>query len=153
MDDFDRKLLEIVQRDCGLTHAQLAESINLSASAVRRRLARLRESGVIIAEVSLVNPAKLSVTVITSVRFDKETRSTYSCFKKRMLDAPEVAQCYTVSGDVDFIVVAHFRDLAHYELWIDEYILSDDTVQRSDTNIVYSRIKYETAVPVMTLGK
>lgn len=70
-----------------------------------------------------------------------------------MLDAPEVAQCYTVSGDVDFIVVAHFRDLAHYELWIDEYILSDDTVQRSDTNIVYSRIKYETAVPVMTLGK
>ena len=61
---------------------------------------------------------------------------------------PAVAQCYAVSGETDFIVIAHFEDLPSYEQWIDRHILSDDSVQRSDTNIVYSRVKYETAVNV-----
>ncbi|NHK28829.1 Lrp/AsnC family transcriptional regulator [Parvularcula flava] len=148
MDSFDRHILTLLQDNCRLTNEQIAEQVNLSATSVRRRIARLREDGIIIADVSLVDPGKLGITVIVSVTMNEETRQTYSRFKKRMLDADEVTQCYTVSGETDFIVIAHFRDLPTYEVWIDEYILSDDTIRRSDTNIVYSRFKYATALPV-----
>lgn len=148
MDESDRKILTIVQRNNRLTHEQISDQINISPSAVRRRLTRLRQEGVIVADVALLKPGKHSITAITSVRLVNETHKIYESFKKKMKGAVEVAQCYTVSGETDFIIVAHFSDLPSYEKWIDRYILSDDSVQRSDTNIVYSCVKYETAINV-----
>lgn len=148
MDSFDRRLLELVQADCRLTHEQLADKVHLSPTSVRRRLARLRADGVIIGDVSLVDPGKLGITVIVSVTMQEETLSNYKRFKQRMRNAAEVSQCYTVSGETDFIVIAHMSDLERYEAWLDEYIIGDDTIRRSDTNIVYSRVKYTTSLPV-----
>lgn len=148
VDDFDRKLLTWVQRNNRLTHEQLATKVGISPSAVRRRLARLRADRVIVADVSLLDPSKRVVTVITSIRMVTETRAVYEAFRRKMKDASEVAQCYTVSGESDFIVIAHFDSLGSYEEWIDAYILSDDAVQRSETNIVYSCVKYDTSIPV-----
>lgn len=148
LDPHDRRLLALVQRNNRRSHDALAAELNLSASAVRRRLKRLRDEGVIVGDVSIVEPGRRMVTVITSIRLLQETHAVYEAFKRRMRDSSAVAQCYTVSGEADFIVIAHFDDLKRYEDWIDRYILTDDAVQRSETNIVYSRVKYETAVSV-----
>ena len=148
MDSFDAKILAIVQRNNRLTHEQIGKKLNASASAVRRRLNRLRANGVIVADVSIVNPGKSRVTVITSIRLSQETRKVYETFQSKMEACEEVAQCYTVSGAADFIVIGHFIDLPSYEAWIDKYIHGDDNVQRSDTNVVYSRVKFETAISV-----
>ena len=150
LDAFDNKLLALLQQDNRRTFAELGDAVGLSPTAVRRRVGRLRASGVIVADVSLVDPARLGVTVIISVRFEKESHTTYEAFKAQMRALPEVAQCYTVSGDVDFIVIAHLPDLAHYDVWIGEHLLSNDAIARSDTNIVYSRVKFQTALPVGT---
>jgi len=148
LDSFDKALLDQVQRDNRQSHEALGHAVGLSSSSVRRRLARLRAEGVIVADVSLLDPAALGVTVIVSIRFEKESHRTYEDFKKQMRAASEVQQCYTVSGEVDFIVIAHFPSVAIYEQWIADYLLGNDALQRSDTNIVYSRVKYDTAVPV-----
>lgn len=148
LDRFDQRLLTILQRDNTLTFAELGERVGLSATAVRRRVRKLRETGVIVADVSLLDPARLGVTVIVSVRFEKESHATYEAFKAQMRSLPEVTQCYTVSGEVDFIVIAHFPALAAYDDWIGEHLLSNAAIARSDTNIVYARVKYETALPV-----
>jgi len=148
IDQIDRKILKIVQHDNRLSNDELAEKVNLSSSAVRRRLRRLRECGVILKEVAILEPASFGISVIVSIRLASETHSIYEAFKQRMLAAQEVAQCYTVSGEADLIVIAHLKDLPSYERWMDEHVLSDDSVQRADTNIVYSRIKYETAIHI-----
>ena len=148
LDKQDRQLLSVVQKDNSLSYDAIGEQLNMSASAVRRRLKRLRNGKVIVADVSIVDPGKRLVTVITSIRMANETHAVYESFKRKMKKSPAVAQCYTVSGEADFIVIAHFEDLPSYEQWIDRHILSDDSVQRCDTNIVYSRVKYETAVHV-----
>lgn len=148
LDSFDQRILDLLQRNNQRTFAAVGEAVGLSATAVRRRVARLREEGVIIADVSLVDPAKLGITVIVSVRFEKESHATYEAFKKQMRDLQEVAQCYTVSGDVDFVVIAHLPDLPSYDEWIGAHLLSNPAIARSDTNIVYSRVKYQTAIPV-----
>lgn len=148
MDTFDSKLLALLQLNNQMTLDELGKRLNLSPTAVRRRIKKLRETGVIVADVSLVDPARLGITVIVSIRFEKESHATYEAFKTRMRAATEVAQCYTVSGEVDFIIVAHFRDLQSYDAWVGENLLSDPAIARSDTNIVYSRVKFETAIPI-----
>lgn len=151
LDAFDHRILDLLQRDNRRTFSAIGEAVGLSATAVRRRVARLRSEGVIVADVSLVDPARLGITVIISVRFEKESHATYEVFKKQMLDLPEVAQCYTVSGDVDFMVIAHLPDLPGYDDWIGRHLLSNPAIARSDTNIVYSRVKYETSIPISNL--
>ena len=148
MDGFDRRLLALVQRDNRQTNEALGAQVGLSATAVRRRLARLRAEGVIIGDVSLVDPAKLGTTVIIRVRFEKESHATYAAFKDRMLGDETVSQVYTVSGPEDFVVIAHPPDLPAYDDWIAANLLSDDNLARSETNIVYKRVKYATIVPV-----
>lgn len=65
-----------------------------------------------------------------------------------MKAAPEVRQCYTVSGEVDFIVIAHFEDLPAYEDWVADNFLSNRAIARTTTNVVYRRVKFDTAIPV-----
>lgn len=146
LDAFDHKLLSLVQRNTLQTHEALGAAVGLSPSAVRRRLNQLRASGVIVADVALVEPAKLGVTVIVSVRMEIESRLSYAAFKARMIADSQISQCYTVSGAVDFMLVGHFVDLATYERWIEINILSEPTIARSDTAIVYSRLKFDTTV-------
>ncbi len=146
LDRFDHSILTLMQQHNLTSHEELGLRVGLSASAVRRRLKLLRESGVIAADVSIINPEKVGISVIVSIRFEKESHATYEAFKSQMKALPEVAQCYTVSGETDFIVIGHFADLPSYEVWIGEYLLSNPAIARSDTNIVYSRVKFSTAI-------
>lgn len=146
LDRFDRAILALVQRNNLQSQDEIGVRVGLSASAVRRRLKLLRNAGVIAADVSIVNPEKVGISVIVSIRFEKESHTTYEAFKSQMKALPEVTQCYTVSGETDFIVIGHFADLPSYEVWIGQYLLSNPAIARSDTNIVYSRVKFSTAV-------
>lgn len=148
MDDFDRRILALVQRDNRLSHARIGHAVGLSESAVRRRLKALRDDGVIIGDVALVDPGRAGVTLIVAVAMHDESTESYRQFKERMRASPVVAQCYAVSGPVDFMLVVHLPDLADYEQWIDDHILADAAVRRCDTYVVYSRVKYSTVVAV-----
>ncbi len=146
MDHFDQAILQIVQEDCSLGYETIAEKVGLSASAVRRRLVNLRRSGVIIAERAIVDPSQIGVTLIVSVALDKENTATYRRFKTKFTDIPEIAQCYIVTGQSDFILVAHLRKMEDYETWLDEHLLCEPAIKRVETNVVYSRVKFETAI-------
>ena len=148
MDEIEKRLLRLVQQDCNQTHEQLSEQLHISNSSVRRKLDKLRKNKVIKKNVALLEPPEGMVTIITSVRMTLENNQTYASFKSKMSQSKAVTQCYTVSGEADFIVIAHFDKLSDYEVWINEHILSDDNVQRSETNIVYSTVKFETAFPI-----
>ncbi|MEM6576690.1 MAG: Lrp/AsnC family transcriptional regulator [Pseudomonadota bacterium] len=148
LDRHDQRLLALLQRNNQQTYQKLGEQLGLSDTAVRRRVQRLRKSGVIAADVSLLDPDRLGVTVIVSIRFEKESHDTYAAFKKQMGASSPVSQCYTVSGEVDFMLIAHFPDLAAYDLWVGDYILNNPAIARSTTNVVYTRVKFETAIPL-----
>lgn len=146
MDNFDHAILQIVQSDCSLGYEAIAEEVGLSASAVRRRLVKLKRSGVIVAERAIVDPSQIGVTLIVSVTLEKENTATYRRFKSKFAGVPEIAQCYIVTGQADFILVAHLSRMEDYETWLDEHLLREPTIKRVETNVVYSRVKFETAV-------
>lgn len=139
LDEFDRAILDIVQRDNRLSHAAIGARVHLSASAVRRRLDSLRERGVISAEVAIVDPATLGDTFIVQVTFAKEDPTAVAAFRARMEKEPAVAQCFAVSGEVDYWLVVHADSPAAYHAWGERVLLSDPAIARYSTSVVWAR--------------
>ncbi|MGA9995260.1 MAG: Lrp/AsnC family transcriptional regulator [Pyrinomonadaceae bacterium] len=150
MDSFDVKILNIVQRDNRLPTEKIADEVGLSPSAVQRRLKRLREDGIIEADVAIVSPEATGrkLTAIVGVILDKERPLLQSLaeFKELMLTTPEVMQCYDVAGDDDFIVIITARDMQEYETFTRKLFIENPNVRRYKTSFVVSRIKSGTMI-------
>lgn len=150
LDVFDRAILWELQSDNRQSNGRIGSKVGLSEPSVRRRVHRLRKDGHIIADVSLIDPDRLGITVIILVRFEKESQATYDAFKKEMRATAQIAQCYTVTGDEDFILIGHFLDMASYDQWVNDRLLTNPAISRSTTHVVYRRTKFETAIPIAT---
>lgn len=146
LDAFDRAILNIVQKENRLSNHEIAERVCLSEPSVRRRLAKLRKDGVITRDVSVLSREALGITFIIAVRFKDESPGAADRFRATMRESACVSQCYSVAGDIDFIVIAHNPSLADHERWAEDAIMSDPAVLRYDTTIVWSTVKYETAI-------
>lgn len=146
LDDFDHAILDIVQRNNQRSHGSIGKEVNLSASAVRRRLAAMRKVGIIVADVALTDPAKRGLTFVTSVTFDREDPVAYENFEHQMLAEPAVAQCYSVSGDCDFVLLVYAETPAAYAAWGKRVLMPNPAVGRYSTSIVWSQVKFTTVV-------
>jgi Lrp/AsnC family leucine-responsive transcriptional regulator len=150
LDEFDLKLLDAVQRNNRLTAEQLAEKVWLSASAVQRRLHRLRERKVIEAEVAIVSPEALgqSVTAIVEVTLDTDRPKVVEKFQRAIQAAPQVMQAYYVTGNADYILVITAKNMADYEAFACEFLSKRPHVKHFRTSIVMRRVKRGLILPI-----
>ena len=152
MDSFDVKILNIIQRDNRLPAEKIADQVGLSPSAVQRRLKRLREEGIIEADVAIISPEAIgrTLTAIIGVIIDKERPLSLALaeFKNLMLNTPEVMQCYDVTGESDFIVVITAKDMQEYEIISRRLFMENPNVRRYKTSIVVRRVKSGLMVPL-----
>jgi DNA-binding Lrp family transcriptional regulator len=151
---YDRQDLLIaaaLQDDNRLGVDELARKVELSPSAVHRRIARLREDGVIKADVSVLDPKALGfgMTFIVEVILEKVRVGEVSAIKKRLKAAPEVQQIYNVTGDVDLLLVVLARDVEHFEQISRELFSADPHVRRYKTSVVMDRVKTGQTVPIL----
>jgi Lrp/AsnC family leucine-responsive transcriptional regulator len=146
LDDFDRRLLDAVQEDSRRTGEALAALVGLSPAAC---LQRLRAAGVIEREVAIVDPrfTDARLTLIVNVMLQSDRRDLVDEFTRALDQAPEVAQCYTVTGAVDLVLVIHLADMAAYQAFGRRY-LHGDNVRRFETMVVMRRLKFDTALPL-----
>jgi DNA-binding Lrp family transcriptional regulator len=150
MDEFDRRLLRMMQ-DSNLVPAhQVATAIGLSASAVQRRIHRLRETGVIAADVSVVEPRSVGrpMTFVVEVEMERERGDLIDAFRRQMRASPEIQQCYYVTGEADFILIVTAADMADYERTTRELFFDNPNVRRFRTSVVMDRVKVGLTVPV-----
>lgn len=150
LDGLDRAILTELQQNNHLSADRLAEKVGLSSSAVLRRIKRLRASGVIIADVSVLDPKVLgpSVLFIVDVTMERESMALLEAFRRRMLAAPEVQQCYYVTGDFDFVVIIAARDLQDYEEILGRLLADDANLKRFRTSVVLNRVKASLTIPL-----
>lgn len=154
LDAIDRRLLKVLQVDGRLTNDALAAEVNLSASAVLRRVRRLEEAGVIAAYVALVSPERvgLGLTAYLNVRLEKHTeshkRNPMDLFKAAVQTWPEVVECAALTGEMDYLLRVMVQDMAHYARFISETLLKHPSVQDCKTSFVLDRVKKTTAVPL-----
>ena len=150
LDDFDRKILAILQQDNLTPQRQIGEAVNLSAPAVQRRIRRLIETGVIRANVALVDPEALgqSITIFVEVEVFSETAAQIEDAKREFARTPEIQQCYYVTGESDFILVIVVPTMADYEALTRRLFFGNNNVKRFRTFVAMDRVKVGLGVPV-----
>jgi DNA-binding Lrp family transcriptional regulator len=150
LDSFDLAILARYQHDTLKPAKTLGEAIGLSPAAVQRRLKRLREGGVIAAEIAVVSPdaVGLPVTCIVNVDLDRERVSDLDRFGRKMAACAEVQQCYYVTGVADFVLVVVTADMRRYEAFTREHLLDDPNVKSFTTMVALDRMKVGLAVPL-----
>ncbi|MEO9826134.1 MAG: Lrp/AsnC family transcriptional regulator [Paracoccaceae bacterium] len=146
LDACDRRILTEIQRDLRRSPEEIAEAAGISVSSYRRRLKRLRESGIIEREVALVNTGRMGIEVIVMVSLYEERGAEYDRLKRAYRASPQVTQCYSVTGDADLILHVQMPDMASFEKWIEANIIEDPAVKRCTSHVVYSRVKFDTSV-------
>jgi Lrp/AsnC family leucine-responsive transcriptional regulator len=140
LDRFDRALLAAVQVD-NLTPARiLAERVGLSESAVLRRLRRLRQEGIIVADVALVHPAILGTPLCLHVlvSLERETSDRLDAFVRRLRERAEVRAAWYVTGEADFVLELRLRDMSEYEAFT-RAVFHDDPNVRAFRTLVAMR--------------
>lgn len=150
LDKLDLRILDHVQHNSRLPAETIAAEVGLSAAAVQRRLKRLRETGVIVGEVAQVDPAAvgLPVTCLVGVELERESHQALDRFKARIVQWPQVQQCYYVTGQADFMLVVVCADMAAYEAFTREALLADANVKGFTTSVVMERVKVGMALPI-----
>jgi Lrp/AsnC family leucine-responsive transcriptional regulator len=149
LDSFDLAILDILQRDNTVSQRTIGEAVNLSAAAVQRRIKRMQEAGVIEANIAVVDPARLGrpITLIVSVVVESERADLIEGLKKSLKAAPEVQQCYYVTGETDFVVILTVRSMSEYEAFTRRLFLKNRNVKRFQTLVVMGRVKAGLSVP------
>ena len=150
MNRQDTEILALLQRDATLTHQALAERTGMSAATVWRRVQSLEAAGLIARRVALVDPGKagLKTTVLTAVRLVSHGAENRAAFERLVATAPEILECYSVSGAHDYTLLIRVRDIEAYEQFLMNRLLAHAEVASAETSFVLRQIKYETALPI-----
>lgn len=142
LDAFDHRLLERVRRN-NLEPARItAEAVGLSESAVLRRLRRLRAEKVIVADVAMVDPARVEPRIVLHVLVEMNTqdRKVMSAFQVAMRESPEVRGCWDVTGETDYLVTVAVRSMTEYEAFGIRELIPDKGVRAFKSMIVIREV-------------
>ena len=150
VDGFDARILDSLQLNARVTAKALSVHVGLSPDAFRKRLARLSTSGLIEAEIAVLDPARVGrgLILIVEVTLQNERKIDLDRFKSAMRAAPEVMQCYFVTGNADFFLILSARDMADYEEFTRRHFFAEDNVLSFRTSAVMNRVKTGFAIPV-----
>jgi DNA-binding Lrp family transcriptional regulator len=148
LDDFDRAILRILQQNNRTKQHKIGEAVNLSAPSVQRRIRRMEAEGVIRANVAVVDPAAvgLQLTIFVELELVSETPDEIDAVKKTLLNAPEVQQCFYVTGEVDFMVVVVVESMAVYEDFTRRMFFENGNIRKFRTFVSMDTIKSGSAL-------
>lgn len=151
LDAFDIQLLNLLQADALATAEQLAREVPLSASAVTRRVRRLRAEGWIAADMAVVSPKlsdrRLRALVNVQVHEHAEERGI-AALRAKLAAVPEVQMILDVAGANDLAVLISARDMADYNDLAERLFQNDPAVRRYETGFVKRVHKQSAAIPL-----
>jgi len=150
LDRFDLAILDILQADNTTPQRAIAQAVNLSAPAVQRRIQRLKDSGVIRANVAVLDPVKVGkpLTIVLEVHLDNERPDRTAPLRARIAAEDAVQQCYSVTGEADYLLVVNVASMADYEALTRRLFEGDDNIKRFRTSVALASLKTGLRVPL-----
>lgn len=148
LDDRDRRLLTLLQRDSDTPLADLAERVHLSPSACSRRIAKLKEDGYISRSVAVLDRHKMQVatTVFVMIKTSRHTADWLEQFREALGGIGEIVEAHRLAGNLDYIVKIVVSDIAHYDAIYKRLVSRIDLFDVS-AYISMETLKDDTAVP------
>lgn len=150
LDEFDIAILEILQKDSNVPQRQIGELVHLSAAAVQRRIKRMQADGVIQATIAIIDPASvaLPITIIVEVQIADERYDLLNAIKRSFLPAPEVQQCYQVTGEADFVLIVVVADMPAYQDLSRRLFHDNPNVTKFKSLVTMDRVKTGLSLPL-----
>jgi len=151
LDDFDLKILSLVQVDNLMPLREISERVDLSVPAVARRLRRLRNEGVIRKDICVVDETLVGrpLTIIVEVTMENERLDLIEEMKKRFAACAQVQQCFYVTGETDFILIMNVKDMTEYTALTRVLFFKQGNVKSFRTCVAMEKIKSDGAILLM----
>jgi len=146
----DRRLLNELQRDSTQNQSDLAEAVGMSRTSCWRRIREFEEAGLIERQVALLDPkiAGFNIQVLLLVAMTEHTDENRQSFERHVSLLPEVTECFSVSGDRDYVLHVVVRDMDSYNEFLNAEILKHVAVRSASSTFVLRRVKYTTRLTV-----
>ena len=150
LTEIDRNILRLMQRDSSLSVSEIAQQAGVSQSACWRRISRLEQEGIIRSKVALLDPGKLGlgVVVFANVRLSSHSEQNLRAFEQEISACPEVMECYTMTGTMDFLLRIVTTDIQGYEQFFRTHLSTMPAVQEVHSSVAITQIKYTTELPL-----
>jgi DNA-binding Lrp family transcriptional regulator len=139
LDETDELILAELAQDARATYAEIGLQVNLSAPAVKRRVDRMLDSGVIRGFTTVVDRNALGWNTEAYVQVFRHGTVAPDELRKAWVDIPEVVSAATVTGTADAILHVLARDMRHLEVAL-ERIRSAADVERSESIVVLTNV-------------
>jgi Lrp/AsnC family leucine-responsive transcriptional regulator len=143
LDSTDLQILRALQDNARLTTKELAARVNLSTTPVFERMKRLEKEGFIKKYVAVLDAEKLGrgFTVFCSVKLKQMTQSVARDFISVIRDVPQVAECYNISGEYDYLLKIQAPDMKYYNEFIINVLGNIDAIGSTLSSFVMNEIK------------
>ena len=150
LDQFDRAILRVLQHDNTAPQRVIGEAVNLSAPAVQRRIKRMEQAGIIVANLAVLDTAKVGhpLTIFVEVELESEQIELVDKAKRAFAEASEIQQCYYVTGGADFVLVIVVPTMVDYEMLTRRLFFGNHNVKRFRSFVTMDRVKVGLHVPV-----
>ncbi|MEM1104689.1 MAG: Lrp/AsnC family transcriptional regulator [Pseudomonadota bacterium] len=150
LSEGDVRILRLLQKDAARPRRELAEEAAMSATTLWRRVHDLEASGAIRRRVALLDPDKLGFPVCVLVQIDLANyeRPTREAFERFVDAAPQIMQCFAMTGGNDYAMIVRARSVADFERFLTEHILAHPSVATASSQVALRQTKDETALPL-----
>lgn len=150
LDPLDRKILNQLQRDAALSNAELAERVGSTGPSCWRRIRQMEDAGVLKETVRLADARLLgqSVNVLCEVRMRDYSAECIDAFHDFVQREDRVMECYSTSGEWDYLMRIVASDVSDYEHFLMRVLLKHPSVSGASSHFALSIVKYKTALPV-----
>jgi len=151
-DETDILILKILQRDASLSAQEIAAQVNLSTTPCWRRMNRMEQTGVIRSKVALLDADKLGMQMVTfvSISLTRNDEDSLEAFEEQVRQFPEIVECYTVTGTMDYFLKIITRDIQHFENFLRRHLARLPLIRDLHSNVAVTQIKYTTELPLDT---
>lgn len=154
LDSLDYRLLELLQRDVSLPLNEVAERVASSKSVVWRRMQKYLDTGIVRERVALLDPQKigLGLLVFAHIKMARHDRDVLPKFVEAVKRFPQIVECHTLLGNVDFLLKIVTRDVAEYEEILWHRLSKIDGVHELHSYISMTQFINTTRLPLESAG-
>ena len=138
MDQIDRKILELLQRDAKQNTKEIARKVGLSVTPTYERIKKLEQQQVIKSYVALVDPAKVGkeMVVYCQINLLKHQKVLIDNFEDKITNFPEIMECHHVSGNFDFLLKIVVKDIKEFHHFVNEKLAVVDGISTIQSSFV-----------------
>ncbi|WP_160122483.1 Lrp/AsnC ligand binding domain-containing protein [Rhodovarius lipocyclicus] len=150
MDDTDRRLLRLLQKDGRMPNVELARQAHLSQAATSERVRRLQREGIIEGYAVRLNPALLerALLVFVEVTLDRTSTTVFEDFAAAVRRIPEIQECHMLAGGFDYLIKVRVRDMAAYRRFLGDSLVKLPGIRQTHTYTVMEEVKNTAELPI-----